>query len=185
MTILTNQNLLPVVTYENAEPEARVTFDALKRQVGFVPNLYASFANSAHALNGNLAFDAELGKGVFGNVEREIIKLASSQSNNCAYCIAAHTAILKMNKLDDAETLNVRRGTASNAKHAALAKLAYEITETRGRPNTESLNAFFEVGYTHAALAELIGVVAVNIMNNYTHHIGQAEIDFPAPPTLD
>ncbi len=185
MTISTNQAVLPVITYDDAGPDVRATFDKLKKQVGRVPNLYASYANSTHALNGNLAFDAELGKGVFTNVEREIIKLASSQSNNCAYCIAAHTAILKMNKLDDAETLKIRRGTASNEKHAALAKLAYEITETRGHPDIESLDAFFSVGYTRAALAELIGVVAINIMNNYTHHIGQADIDFPEPPALD
>jgi AhpD family alkylhydroperoxidase len=175
---------LPVVRYEEANGIARADFDGLKKSLGVIPNLYASMANSAYALHANLVFDAELSKGVFRLVDKEIIKLAASQANNCLYCIAAHTMVLKLNKFDEAEILKIRRGTASNEKHAALARLAYAITETKGRPSSASLDAFFAVGYDNAALAEVIALVALNIMNNYMHEIGQAALDFPAAPAL-
>jgi len=185
MATPTKENLLPALSYDEASTETQGIFDNLKKAVGKVPNLYASIGNSSHALGANLAFDDALGKGTFKTVEKEIIKLASSQANNCAYCIAAHTAILKMNKFDDAETLKIRQGTASNQKHAAIAQLAFDITDSAGHPSQGSLDDFFAAGYDSAALSEVIAIVALNIMNNYIHHIGQVAVDFPAPPALD
>ena len=59
------------------------------------------------------------------------------------------------------------------------------MTITRGNPDQEYINSFFGAGYNKAALAELIGFIAVNTITNYTNHIAETDIDFPVAPELE
>lgn len=182
MSTQIHTSLLPVVHYEDASPEAQRIFDRLKASMGRVPNLYAAQAHSARGLGAKLALDTELSKGVFSGLPKEVIALAVAQINGCNYCLAAHTAVAKMRGASEAETLNFRRGTSSDPKLAALAALTQEITESRGHPSRQAVERFFAVGYDHAALVELIGLVALNVWNNYTNHLAQTPVDFPPAP---
>jgi uncharacterized peroxidase-related enzyme len=184
MNIQTNEAILPVVSYEDASPEAQQIFDQLKTAMGRVPNLYAVQSHSPLGLSAKLALDGELSKGVFKGLPKEVIALAVAQVNGCNYCLAAHTAVAKMRGASDAETFNYRRGTSNDEKLAALAALAREITENRGHPSQQAIERFFSVGYDRAALVELIGLVALNVWNNYTNHIAQIPVDFPPAPAL-
>jgi AhpD family alkylhydroperoxidase len=56
-----------------------------------VPNLYATFAHSEHALGNYLTL--QNGKSSLTAKEREVINLVVSQVNECAYCLAAHTVL--------------------------------------------------------------------------------------------
>jgi hypothetical protein len=46
---------ITVPTYDEVSPANRAIFDNLKSRLGFVPNLYATFAHSASALASYLA----------------------------------------------------------------------------------------------------------------------------------
>jgi uncharacterized peroxidase-related enzyme len=179
-----HESLLPAVSYEEALPEAQHIFDQLKTRMGRVPNLYAAQSHSPRGLGAKLALDAELSQGVFNGLPKEVIALSVAQVNGCNYCLAAHTAVAKMYGATETETLNFRRGTSNDAKLAALAALAQEITENRGHPSQQAIERFFAVGYDRGALVELIGLVALNVWNNYTNHIAQTPVDFPPPPEL-
>ena len=184
MSTQTHEAILPVVSYEDASPEAQLIFDRLKASMGRIPNLYAAQSHSPLGLRAKLALDGELSKGVFSGLPKEVIALAVAQVNGCDYCLAAHTAIAKMRGASDAETLNFRQGTSHDEKLAALAALAREITESRGYPSQQAVERFFAVGYDRAALVELIGLVALNVWNNYTNHIAQTPVDFPPAPEM-
>src|SRR5690606_6465712 len=97
-----------VPTKEQVSPENQTIFDNLKEKVGFVPNIYATYALSDHALGRFLAFSN--GKTSLSAKEKEAIYLVVSQVNNCHYCQAAHTAIGKMNGFTDEQILDLRRG---------------------------------------------------------------------------
>ncbi|MCH8029482.1 MAG: carboxymuconolactone decarboxylase family protein, partial [Candidatus Dadabacteria bacterium] len=159
-------------------------FDALKKKIGMVPNLYATAANSPAALKGILAFGDSLRRGEFSKKEIEAVALAISQENGCEYCLAAHTAVGKMVGFSEDETLALRDGSIGDTKLNALTKLAKNITVTAGYPSQELIAGFFEVGYTKAALVELIGHVALNVFNNYLNHIADTPIDFPEAKKL-
>ena len=47
-----------VPTRDDVSPANQAIFDTLEKQLGFVPNLYAAFAHSAHALPAYLALQA-------------------------------------------------------------------------------------------------------------------------------
>ena len=175
---------LEVLTREEVGTETQEVFDALKGKVGMVPNLYAAVANSPKALNALLTLGENLSGGEFSGKEVEVIALAVGQNNHCDYCLSAHTAIGKLNGFTAEETLQIRNGEIADEKLNALAALATAITETKGRPEQGLIDRFFEVGYSKAALAELIGFVALNTFTNYFNHIAATKIDFPAAPQL-
>ncbi len=175
---------LEALTPENASTEAKGIFDALKKKLGMVPNLYATIAHSPAALNAILGYGEALGKGTFSPKEVEAIALAVSQSNECNYCLAAHTAVGKMQGFKEEETLQLRKAEIEDAKLSALTKLAQNITETKGHPDQKLIDDFYAVGYDKGALVDLIGFVSLNVFNNYVNHIADTEIDFPTPPAL-
>ncbi|WP_046244817.1 carboxymuconolactone decarboxylase family protein [Hymenobacter terrenus] len=176
--------LLEVLTREQAPAAAQPTFDGLHDKLGFVPNLYATFAHSAPALNGSIGFANALARGEFNGREIETIYLAASEANHCDYCIAAHTTVGQFQGLTTAETRAVRTASSNDAKLNAVAALTLAIVHTNGHPDADVVAAFFAAGYSKAALVELIGFIAVNTFNNYVQHLANVPIDWPVAESL-
>lgn len=166
------------VSKENQE-----IFDALAAKLGFVPNIYATYAYSNTALSRYLNFAN--GKTSLNNKEKEVINLVVSQVNNCTYCQAAHTAISKMNGFTDAQIIELRKGTASfDNKLDALAKLAAAIIVNRGSVQDETLNNFYAAGYNNENLIDVIVAVGEKTITNFLHKVTNIPIDFPLAPTI-
>ncbi|MBC8081873.1 MAG: carboxymuconolactone decarboxylase family protein [Hymenobacter sp.] len=173
-------NQLQVLTREQAPAGSQATYDGLHGKLGFVPNLYATFAHSPQALNGSIAFGSALSQGELNGREIETIYLAASEANQCDYCIAAHTTVGKLQGLSEEETIGVRTASAGDSRLDAVATLTLDIVGSNGHPAQASLDQFHAAGYSKAALVELIGFVAVNTFNNYVQHIANVPIDWPA-----
>ena len=144
-----------------------------------IPNIYATLANSPAALKANLALGDTLKAGSLSMKEVETVALSVSQINNCAYCLAAHTAVGKMAGFTEEETIAIRTGEITDTKIKALSDLTKEITNSKGYPTEATLNAFYNAGYSKATLIEVIGLVALNTFNNYFNHIAETPVDFP------
>lgn len=175
---------LKTLTREQASAESQAIFDQLKEKVGKVPNVYATIGNSSKALGGLLGLADQLSQGEFDGKETEAVALAVAEANNCDYCLAAHTTVGKMQGLSETETVEIRTGEIKDEQLKALTDLAKEITVSRGKPEAATVEKFYGAGYNSAALAELITLVAVNTITNYTNHIAGTEIDFPVAPEL-
>ena len=104
----------------DAAPAAsRPLLDAVKKQLGIVPNLFLLVANSPAALAGYLGLSAALGKGTLAPQTRERIALAVAEINGCDYSLSAHTYLGKnLAKLDDTEIAANRAGGSNDAKAA-------------------------------------------------------------------
>lgn len=173
-----------VPTRSEVSENNQMLFDNLQKGLGFVPNLYATFAYSDTALGDYLALQNR--KSSLRAKEREVINLVVSQVNDCRYCQSAHTALGKMNGFSDEQILEIRSGEASfDAKLNALAKFTQDVTITRGKPATESVDALFAAGYTKANLVDILIVVGDKIISNYFHGITQIPIDFPVAQPLE
>ena len=177
-------NTFNVPTREDVSDNNQAIFDNLNKALGFVPNLYATYAHSDTALENYLNFANA--KTSLSAKEKEVVNLAVSQVNDCIYCLSAHTAIGKMNGFSDAQILELRTGRASfNDKLDALARLARNITENRGNTDTEVLENFFAQGYTKANLIDTISLVGDKTISNYIHSTTQVPVDFPVAPSLE
>ena len=145
--------------------------------------MFLIYANSDTALENYLNFANA--KTSLSAKEKEVVNLAVSQVNNCIYCLSAHTAIGKMNGFTDEQILELRAGKASfDTKLNALAKLAKNITENRGRTDEDVLNDYFAAGYTKANLIDTISLVGDKTISNYIHSTTQVPVDFPVAPSL-
>ncbi|MEO9954064.1 MULTISPECIES: carboxymuconolactone decarboxylase family protein [Nonlabens] len=159
-------------------------FDNLEKQLGFVPNLYATYALSNNALNNYLSLSGA--KTSLNNKEKEVVNLAVSEVNGCDYCLAAHTAIAQMNGFTQEQTLELRAGKASfQTSYNALAGLAKNITENRGRADKAVVDSFLAAGYTQENLVDTIVLVGDKTISNYLHNTTQVPVDFPAVQPLD
>ncbi|WP_298951647.1 carboxymuconolactone decarboxylase family protein [uncultured Nonlabens sp.] len=159
-------------------------FDNLEKQLGFVPNLYATYALSNNALNNYLSLSGA--KTSLNNKEKEVVNLAVSEVNGCDYCLAAHTAIAQMNGFTQEQTLELRAGKASfQTSYNALAGLAKNITENRGRADKAVVDSFLAAGYTQENLVDTIVLVGDKTISNYLHNTTQVPVDFPAVQPLN
>jgi AhpD family alkylhydroperoxidase len=175
---------ITVPTREEVSVSNQAIFDNLKKALGMVPNLYATFALSQTALATYLAL--QNAKCSVSGKAREVVNLVVSQVNDCEYCLAAHTMLGKMNGFTDEQIIEIRRGHASfDAKFDALARLTKGIAQSRGHVEPALLDAFFAAGWTKENLVDAIVVIGDKTVSNYLHSTTQVPVDFPAAPTLD
>jgi uncharacterized peroxidase-related enzyme len=173
-----------VPTREDVSPQNQALFDNLKGALGFVPNLYATIAYSGNALGNYLQF--QHGKTSLSKKEKEVVNLVVSQVNECEYCLAAHTALGKMNGLTDGQILEIRQGSALfHPKLDALVKLTREITLHKGRIAGAHLDAFYAAGYTNETLVDVVAAIGDKVIMNYLHNLTQIPVDFPPAPKLN
>ena len=169
---------------EEVSGNNQAIFDNLEKALGFVPNLFATYAYSDHALGNYL--NLSNAKTSLSAKEKEVVNLAVSQVNECRYCLAAHTAIGKMNGFTDEQILELRSGAASfNTKLDALARLAKNITENRGATDAAVVANFFEAGWTKEHLVDTIVLVGDKTISNYLHKTTDVPVDFPEALPLE
>ena len=172
-----------VPTRDDVTPDNQAIFDNLKKALGFVPNLYATFAHSPTALGTYLAL--QNAKSSLKPKEREVINLVVSQVNDCEYCLAAHTALGKMLGLTDAQILEIRRGCASfDPKLDGLTRFIREVAERRGHVSAAATDSFLAAGWSQANLVDAIMVVGDKSISNYLHGTTKIPVDFPAAEKL-
>ena len=172
-----------VPTQDDVTEQNQQILDDLKSKVGFVPNIYATYAYSKNALARYLNFAN--GKTSLNNKEKEVINLIVSQVNECSYCQAAHTEIGKMNGFSEEQTIELRQGKASfDEKLDALVKLAGAIAENQGKISDEVLENFFDAGYTKENLVDVILNVGEKATTNFLHNVTEVPVDFPEAPKL-
>ncbi|MFD0792902.1 carboxymuconolactone decarboxylase family protein [Mucilaginibacter litoreus] len=172
-----------IPTRDTVSAENQNLFDTLTKVVGRVPNLYATFAHSEHALTNYL--NLQNGKTSLRAKEREAINLIVSQVNDCLYCLSAHTAIAKLNGFTDDQILEIRSGSASfDAKLDALVKITKSITENKGHADEVLLEAFFNAGYNKGSLIDVVIAVGDKTITNYVYALTEVPVDWPAIPQL-
>jgi len=177
-------NAIKVPTRDQVDAKAQSIFDNLNSQLGFVPNLYAVIGHSSDTLENYLNFAGNVGKTTFNAKQSEAIKLAVSEVNGCSYCLSAHTAISKLNKISEEEILNFRQGKSEDPQLNAIVALAKNIAENRGKADTDKVIEFLAAGFDNKALIDLLATVIEITFTNYAHGVTKVPVDFPVAKSL-
>jgi uncharacterized peroxidase-related enzyme len=165
---------------EAAPAAAQPLLEAVKKQLGMVPNLFRVVANSPAALEGYLGLNGALAKGGLDARTRERIALAIAEVDGCDYCLSAHSYLAKnLAKLDDVEIEANRNGFSHDPKAAAAVRFAVKIVRARGHVSDADLAEARSAGFDDAQLIEIVAHVALNILTNYVNEVAGTEIDFP------
>jgi uncharacterized peroxidase-related enzyme len=171
---------LQIPSIESSPAASLPLLDAVKKQLGVVPNLMKLVGNSPAALEGYLSLNGALGKGSLGAKTGERIALAIAEFNRCDYCLSAHTYLAAhVAKLDATEINANRNGLSSDAKADAAVRFAVSIAQARGHVTNDAVSAVKAAGFSDADIIEIVLHVALNTLTNYVNSVAQTEIDFP------
>jgi uncharacterized peroxidase-related enzyme len=168
-----------VHTTETAPDKSRPLLEGIKKSFGFVPNLFAVFAESPAALRGALAMADAFSASTLSPAEQQLVALSVSEANDCQFCVAAHSTIAKrIAKADPALVAATRaREPLSDPKLDALVTFTRKLVEQRGFVADADLAAFLEAGYTKAQVIEVLLGVGMKTFNNYVDHIAHVPLN--------
>lgn len=152
---------------------------AVKTQMGGVPNLISTMAQSPAALAGYLGLSRGLGGGALDPKLREQIAVAVAGANACDYCASAHTMLGKKAGVSKDEIERNLAGASGDAKTAAALAFVVKIVRERGHLTDGDLAAVRAAGFSEEEIVEMVGHTAMNVFTNYFNHIARTDIDFP------
>ncbi len=165
---------------EQVPADSKPTLDAFTRNIGFTPNMMATFAASPIAFNAWATFFGSLSKALDVKT-RDSIGLAVSEVNGCNYCLTVHSFTAEhMAKLPADEIILARKGHASDPNQDAAVQFARKVIETRGKVSDADLKAVRDAGYTDANVIEIVALVAMYSLTNFFNNVFDPEKDFPA-----
>jgi uncharacterized peroxidase-related enzyme len=172
-------NRINPVDRETSNDRLRKTFDAIQKQLGVVPNMMRTMAQSPAVLDAYLAFGASLHKGLLPASLQEQIALTVAEMNACDYCLSAHSALGRGAGLSNDEVFASREGRASDPRAAAALQFARALVDRRGAVTDQDVVRVRAAGFGDAEIVEIIAHVALNVFTKYFNRAVHTEIDFP------
>ena len=175
----TQTPLFTPLSVKTAPEKSRPLLENVQKSFKFIPNLFGVFAHSPVLLEGYLGLEQVFNKGSLSAVERQVILLSASVENQCAYCIAAHSTVLKTVLHLPADVVAAVRANqpVSDPKLEALIGLTKEIVTERGHISAQVMGDFLALGFRKEQVLEVLIGVALKTMSNYLDHISPTELD--------
>ena len=124
----------PVPDEADLPPELQGLFRAARERIGFVPNVFRTYAFRPERLSAWFAHFRKLHEETPGlsAAEREMIAVVVSMANGCLYCLVAHGAALREAWGDpvmaDRITLDWRRAAGLSDRQRAICAMAERLT---------------------------------------------------------
>ena len=161
----------PVPTLDELPEDVRNRILAVQEQTGFVPNIFLGLAHRPDEFRAFLAYHDALMEKESGltKAEREMIVVATSNANQCQYCVVAHGAILRVRAknplIADQVAVNYRKADLTPRQRAMLdfamkvSREAYVVSDA----DSETLRAH---GFTDADIWDIGAIAAFFAMSN-------------------
>ena len=168
----------PIHTTETAPEASRATLEATAKKYGFLPNLFGVLAESPTAVQAYAAINKALEQSALSPVEQQVVALTVSATNDCAYCMGAHSAIAQMVRMpEDILTALRDQRPLSDRKLNALRTLVLSVLHRRGWVPEEELEHFVAAGYSQRHVLDVLTIVALKTLSNYVNHIAHTPLD--------
>jgi alkylhydroperoxidase family enzyme len=160
-------------------PEAsKPLLEASQKAFGRLPGLHKVLAESPQAYEGYQVLHKLFTETDFDADELTVVWQAINVENECHYCVPAHTGIAKMMKVSDDLSDALRNETPLGSdKLEALRSFTVQMVRQRGNVSDAQMKAFFDAGYGHRAVLDVILGMAQKTMSNYTNHVAETPVD--------
>ena len=161
----------PVPDIAGMPEDIRTRILAVQEKSGFVPNVFLVLARRPDEFRAFFAYhDALMDKpGNLSKAEREMIVVATSNANQCQYCVVAHGAILRIRAknplIADQVAINYRKADITDRQKAMLdfaMRVAFESYAV-GDADLAALNAH---GFSEEDVWDIAAIAAFFGMSN-------------------
>ncbi|MGR3780368.1 MAG: peroxidase-related enzyme [Albimonas sp.] len=161
----------PVPTLAEMPDDIRERIEAVQEKSGFIPNVFLVLAHRPDEFRAFFAYhDALMDKpGNLTKAEREMIVVATSNLNQCQYCVMAHGAILRIRAknplIADQVAINYRKADITPRQKAMLdfAVKVSQSAEAVGEAEIEALKAH---GFDEDDVWDIAGIAAFFALSN-------------------
>lgn len=170
---------LTPLTATTAPDASRPILETAQQGLGFVPNLYATLAHSPLALTAYTELAQTIAeRSTLTATEQQLVFIAASLENGCDYCVAAHSTLARAQKVDGAVLEAVRaKAPIANARLESLRQIAIALVKERGWLTKTQVEAFVQAGFDRAQLLDVVTLLALKTISNYTNHLADTPID--------
>ena len=159
--------------------------EASQKAFGRLPGLHKVLAESPQAYEGYQTLHKLFTETDFDADELTVVWQSINVEHACHYCVPAHTSIAKMMKVSDDISDALRNETAlPSAKLEALRTFTVQMVRERGNVSQAQMDAFFDAGYGHRAVLDVILGLAQKTMSNYINHVAETPVDEVFHPLL-
>jgi len=163
-------------TPENSEGATKELLTEIKKNYGFIPNMFAYMATAPITIEAYLALNDFVTKTSFTPAQQQVALLAASVENDCKFCIVAHQAIGKM-KNANIQTLTAlgKQQDINDKKDYELVNFVRSVVRNRGMQPESDIERFISAGFTKKQVFEVMLIASIKTLSNYINHVVHPE----------
>lgn len=154
---------LPLIDPDQAGGAVKEALAEIAKRGPLGPML-RGMANSSALLRGYLELSRAMKRSHLDRRVRERVSLAVQEWIGCAYCLAAHTEAARRLGLSETDIELARQGTATDPRIAALVAFGQQIAAAPSEVSDEQVAELRELGWRDEQIADVVGLVALNIL---------------------
>ena len=161
----------PVPELKDIPADIRARIEAVQEKSGFVPNVFLALAHRPDEFRAFFAFHDALMEKESGltMAEREMIVVATSNANQCQYCVVAHGAILRIRAKNplvaDQVAVNYRKADIT-PKQRAMLDFAMKVCLESSKIGDTDFETLRGHGFTDEDIWDIGGVAAFFGLSN-------------------
>ena len=157
-------NRLEPLTPETAKGAARDLLADLVERHGTVGLMVRTMAHSPAVLGGYLQLSRAMKRAKLPREIAERISLAVQEHQDCALCLASHTAAARGLGINDDEIAMARQGTSADPKIAAMVSYGLRVHTAPATITDDQIAELTRYGYSDREIADVVGIVALNVL---------------------
>ena len=161
----------PVPELKDMPEDIRDRILAVQEKSGFIPNVFLTLAHRPDEFRAFFAYhDALMDKpGNLTKAEREMIVVATSNANQCQYCVVAHGAILRIRAknplIADQVAINYRKADITPRQKAML-DFAMKVSTQAYAVGEDDFATLQEHGFEQEDIWDIAAIAAFFGMSN-------------------
>jgi len=150
----------------------------VRQHYGFIPNALGAMAASSKALEAYMILDKMVRETSFSDLERNIVLLTVTREGDCSYCVAAHSAFAKMEKVPEAIIQSLRDSEPlTDPRLEALHQFAARVVSQNGNLEESEINAFLDAGFSREQALEVILIHANKVIAMQANRVMGTDLD--------
>jgi 4-carboxymuconolactone decarboxylase len=161
----------PVPEIKDLPDDIRARVLAVQEKSGFVPNVFLALAHRPDEFRAFFAYHDALmdKKGNLSKAEREMIVVATSNANQCQYCVVAHGAILRIRAknplIADQVAINYRKADIT-PRQAAMLDFAMKVSTQAHAVGDADFATLKQHGFDMDDIWDIAGIAAFFGLSN-------------------
>lgn len=155
---------LTPLTPDTAVGTSRDLLADLVARHGQIGDMVSTMAHSPAVLGGYLQLSRAMGRARLDRRISERISIAVQAVQGCGLCLDAHVSAARALGVDEEEIERAHEGTSADPAIAAIITLALRIYREPTTITDDQVGALREHGYSDRVIADVVGVVALNIL---------------------